>query len=240
MKKNNTPLYFSTLSYPTFGRGIYSDDNPPSSVTDSPYYWWFKFLQLNADYKQTFKNKGKGKCEDLYKDFGDIYKVNFKDWWREHAFLFAEPKNKYGMRIANSTDELAPFNSSEVVNLVVPLNWNHRSLKKYFNSVILKKVPKSKQGINVETSKAEYKISGRWRVDALEAAYKVYILRINEKMYWADIAIKAGLNIAKGLKIGEKVDINSDQRRDATTTAIRHFHRAEVFIKSSITKSFPY
>jgi hypothetical protein len=82
-KEKRGSFYFSTLSYPTFGRGAYSEDNPPTTVTSSPYYWWFKFLQLNEDYKKTLQAKGKGRCSELYKDFGDVYKVDFKEWWKD-------------------------------------------------------------------------------------------------------------------------------------------------------------
>ena len=259
-KEKRGLLYFSTLSYPIFGRGAYSEDNPPTSVTSSPYYWWFKFLQLNEDYKKTFESKGKGKCSELYKDFGDIYKVNFKEWWRNKAHLFAEPRKNYTMHIANNADELAPYNSDEVVNLVVPLNFSQRSLKKYFTQLILKRVPKGKKGINVDASSAKYKISGRWRIDALEMAYKVYVKRkaniegdefdskksktkenIKMKRYkltWADIAKKVGLNITN--KEEMKYAVEADRRRNATIVVKRHFSRAEAYIKSSITKGFPH
>lgn len=253
-------LYFSTLSYPTFGRGAYSEDNPPTTVTNSPYYWWFKFLQLNEDYRKTVQAKGKGKCSELYKDFGDVYKVNFKEWWRDKAYLFSEPRKNYTMHIANNADELAPYNSDEVVNLVVPLNFSQRSLKKYFTQLILKRVPKGKKGINIDASSAKYKISGRWRIDALEMAYKVYVERkaniegdefaskksttkenIKMKRYkltWADIAKKVGLNITN--KEEMKYAVEADRRRNATIVVKRHFSRAEAYIKSSITKGFPH
>lgn len=250
-------LYFSTLSYPTFGRGSYSDDNPPSTVTNSPYYYWFLFLKLNEDYKKTVEAKGKGKCAELYRDFGDIYKLNFKEFWRAKDYLFAEPRKNFTMHIANNANELAPFNSDDVVNLVVPLNFNHRSLKKYFTQLILKRVPKSKKGINVDASSAKYKISGRWRVDAMEMAYKIYIerkanLEGNEfktksskekkmtryKLTWADLAKKVGLNIANTKEM--KYASEDERRRNATIVAKRHFKRAEAYIKSSITKTFPH
>ena len=253
-KRKKGLLYFSTLSYPTFGRGTYSDDNPPLTVTNSPYYYWFIFLKLNDDYKKTVQAKGKGKCADLYKDFGDIYKLNFKEFWRMYAHLFAEPRKKYTMYIANNINEIAPFDSDEVVNLVVPLNFNQRSLKKYFTQLILKRVPKGKKGINVDASSAKYKINGRWRIDALEMAYKVYKerkanLEGNEfktqssktnkmtryKLTWADLAKKVGLKIAKEMKYATE----DERRRNATIVIKRHFKRAEGYIKSSITKSFP-
>ena len=240
-QKNKGLLYFSTLSYPTFGRGVYSESSPPNTVVSSPYYWWFKFLQLNEEYKATVEKNGIGKLKDLYGDFNDIFNVDFKQWWKEHVFLFAEPKKRYSMRIANSYDELAPFNSDEVVNLVVPLNWNRRSLKKHFHTLILNKVEKSKKGLNVDASEAKYKINGRWRIDAMQIAYSVYVCKKeNPSLTWADIAAKTNLSIAKEYSVGEKNYRTKDLRRVATSATIRHYKRALKFIESAATNSFPH
>jgi len=236
-----SPLYFSNLSYPLFGRGVYSENNPPITVINSPYYWWYKFLQLNEDYKVTVSKKGIGKCGNLYKDFGNVYTYDFKKWWNHNAKLFAEPKKNYSMRIAQSHIELASFNNNEVVNLVVPLNWSQRSLKKKFTQLILSKVQKAKKGLNVDLSKATYKISGRWRIDAFQKAYAVYITKLeNPNLSWADIAVLAKLDLAKGYKVGEKGNKASDIRRVASIATIRHYKRALTFINSATTNSFPY
>ena len=245
MQISHTTFGFSTDSYPRFGRGKYSDDNPPESVTDSPYYWWFKFLQLNEDYKKTAAAKGVGKLSAMYKDFGDVYSVDFKAWWASHKQLFAEPPAKFKMIIANSPSELAPFNSKEVLNLVVPLSWSQRSLKKKFASLVLSQVEKGKVGVSVEKSNALYKLSGKWHVDAMKAAYDVYatkakLMTADSDMPWADIAILIKLDIAKELKLGKKGVMTSDQRRVVTAATIRHNKRALQFIKSAGTKSFPY
>jgi hypothetical protein len=247
MKKiasKRTVLRFSTKSYPTFGRGTFSVDSPPLTVTQSPYYWWYLFLQLNPDYIATHKAKGRGKCATLYGDLGDVSGSNFKAWWNDCAKYFAEKQKGYSMRIAESANQLAPFNNSDVVNLVVPLTWSQRSLKKFFNQIILKKLPqqsKGMRGVQVNESDAKYKLSGKWHIGALEDAYMVYTIKMsNPELPWADVAIRAKLDIAKELKEGVKTSQTSDVRRLATILALRHFKRAEEFIKATITGKFPY
>ena len=242
--KNNGLVGFSTRSYPRFGRSKYDNENPPTTVVKSPYFWWYKFLQLNSEYQQTVKANGSGKLADIYADLGDLSAVDFKSWWNEKKYQFSEPQAKYTMKVITSINELAPFDSKEVINLVVPLTWTQRSLKKKFSSLVLKHVEKSKRGVSVEASKAKYRISGKWNIDALQNAYKIYTLRNTlvdgKKLAFADIAIKASLNIAKDLELGKKTNFTSDARKIATIVAMRHYKRAEEFIKNAASQSFPY
>ena len=246
-KQRSGLLHFSTKSYPTFGRSrkSFDESNPPSTVTDSPYYWWFMFLRLNPDYRATVKNKGKGKCASLYKDFGDIYSVDFKTWWGEKAFLFAEPKTKYVMKVAESSSDIAPFNSPDVLNLVVPLDMSHKSLRRAFTQIVLSQVERARPGISLEVTSAKSPLSGKWRIEALTAAYKIYTIKNQipkgEKIAWADIAIRAELKLAikRGIKERQLTDRTSDTRRTLTILAKRHYGRAEHYIKSSASKQFP-
>jgi hypothetical protein len=241
-------LIFSTRSYPTFGRSKqpFNEESPPKTVTDSPYYWWFMFLRLNKDYEATCKARGKGACAELYKDFGDIYKTNFKDWWKEKSHLFAEPEKGYRMAVANALDEIAPFGSDEVINLVVPLTWSRRSLLKSFTSHVLNKIEKGKRGVSVEKSDAPYRLSGKWSVIAMSCAYNVYIEKLKakdelKKIAWADIAIRAKIPYAieEKAKEGVRNKFTVDIRATLTVLANRHYKRAEEFIKNSATSTFP-
>lgn len=77
----------------------------------SPYYLWWAFLRENTNYRETCKRKGKGKCAELYKDFGDIYATDFKTWWTDGgrgARLFAEPPTPL---------DVAPLSKDDILNL---------------------------------------------------------------------------------------------------------------------------
>ena len=88
-------LAFATRSYPKFGRQRRPFDaaNPPQTVIDSPYYWWYQFLRLNKDYAATCKRGGRGHLSSLYRDFGDVFVLDFKAWWTPRDHLFAEPRS---------------------------------------------------------------------------------------------------------------------------------------------------
>ncbi len=253
-------LHFETKSYPRFGRGVYSDVNPPSAVKSSPFFWWFMYLRLNSDYQETEKNNGVGKCSDLFKDFGDVTNIDFKTWWNAHSYLFAEEASKYKLKLAETKDDLAPFNSTEVVNVVVPLTWNQKSLKKHFSMLLDKlKVEKGQRGPKVGSDTAKYSLGRRWNSGAMETAYKVYVARqahmekgaketkkaqykgevsTKFKVAWADIADMAKVIVSNKDSEG-MARHKTEVRRLQTILATRYYKNALAFIQSSATKSFP-
>lgn len=208
----------------------------------------------------TCEANGNGVCAAIYEDLGDVRTIDFKTWWNEHAHLFAEPRSNYVMQIANNASELAPFDSDLALNLVIPLTWSQRTLKKRFSELVLSKLEKGKPGVSVDASEARYKLSGKWHIEALKTAYKIYTLRKEfdegkefdsavsqtvkrkTKRYevsWADLAIRARLPNAIGLKEGVTSKQISDERKVLTIIAKRHYKRAEQFIHLAITTSFP-
>ena len=141
-------LAFSTRSYPRFGRQRKPFDaaNPPQTVTDSPYYWWYQFLKLNAEYEATCRKRRRGTHSQLYKDFGDVFALDFKAWWTARDQLFAEPREGFRMAIARRPQDLAPFDSETVINLVMPLTRTRSSLAKSFKFLVLSKVEEGRKG----------------------------------------------------------------------------------------------
>lgn len=251
MKKSNNTRAFSVKKYPLFGRGIYSEISPPKDVVNSPFYWWYKFLLLNKEYELAIKGKGKAINKSIVKDLGNPHKQNFKSWWQDRVDLFAEPKLKFDMVIAENISEIAPFNNPEVINLVVPLNWTNVGIKRSFARVIDKlvpRVPKEKRGVQTKSSEAKYRIGRKWSISAFENAYSVYVERQKaddemkrgaKKVSWADIGIRTGLRRAKAMREGEKGSMTSDHRRNLTILTLRHYERAQAFIQASATYKFP-
>lgn len=250
IKPSNTHA-FSIKKYPLFGRGTYSDSNPPKEVTQSPFYWWYKFLLLNDEYEQAINGKKSSIDKSVVKDFGDIKIQDFKSWWQKRVALFAEPQLNYKMMVAQNISEIAPFNNNEVINLVVPLNWTNIGIKRSFARVIDRLVPKVKpreRGVRVKESEAKYRLGRKWSIGAFESAHRIYVekqkaeqemRRGAKKVSWADIAIRAKLQIAEGEIEGKITSMTSDSRRVLTILAMRHYKRAEAYIKASATHTFP-
>jgi hypothetical protein len=150
---------------------------PDTIAEDVPFYWWFRFLQLNEKYSNAARAHGNGKLTTLYRDFGDVANVNFLDWWERHYHLFSEPVGKWRFQIARNEQALAPFGRQDVVNLVVPLTWSRQRLRDHFEKIVLSKIPEPAPGKTRAATKAKYKLEGRWAPNELRDAYRVYVER---------------------------------------------------------------
>ena len=248
VKTINQSRSFATRKYPIFGKGTYSEINPPKGITSSPFYWWFKFLQQNEEYAKALNGKKSKVSKQLVSDLGGVVDIDFKTWWKSHGHLFQEPATSYTIAIAKCNEDLAPFDSKDAINLVIPLAWTNVGIKRRFSQVIDKLVPKAKKGQAIQPSSAPYKLGRKWSTVAFTSAYNVYMLKKQsdlqvaqggQKIPWADIAIMAKLNVAEGLKVGQRTQFTSDIRRTLTILAKRHYDRAEDFISAAATTSFP-
>jgi hypothetical protein len=256
--------YFKLRSYPRFGRGPFSPENPPEAVINSPYYWWFIFLRLNEGYRETCDTKGKGKYAELYKDFGDVFSMDFKQWWSQDKIsgLFAEPASSYKMLIAKSAADLVPYDSDEAINLVVPLNWSRRGIHKRFTEIINKLVEPGQRGISHEYSDAKYKVITRWNIQSFKNAHRVYLAKhsselADENLSWADVGIRSGQGKIYGLREGIKATRKSsdyylmapeqraeseniaEKRRTLSIIAQQQYRRALGFIEAAASQEFP-
>lgn len=246
---HSTRVAFATKKYPTFGRGVYSEANPPSTVTASPFYWWFKFLQLNEEYARAVAGKRTSIERQVVVDLGNVSNVDFKTWWRSHSHLFAEPVSTFKMYVPRSANELVPFNDTEVINLVVPLNWSNVGIKRRFAQIIDTLVPKTPKGARAhKTSEAKYRLGRKWSTVAFKHAYDIYIAKqaadqllaeTGKRTYWADIAVAANLPQAKLLAKETASHRIATLRTQLTIQANRSYKQAIAFIAASATQTFP-
>jgi hypothetical protein len=255
---------YSTAQVPRFPKD-YDDANPPKSVTDSPYYWWFRFLQLNERYRKTEAEGGRGRLATIYADFGDVYEVNFRDWWETHFKLFAEPLGKFRFEIARAAHRLAPFDDPRVLNVVVPLTWSREKLREHFERKVINLVPEPGPGQSRTSTKAKYRLEGRWNIEAMRNAYNVYRARqadaegtsfsVNSREQsktryrtpWSVIALRAEIKVRYNKPNGKRELLKESDRslaaararNSATTIALRHYRNAEQLIAAAASRRFP-
>ena len=108
------------------------------------YYWWYEYLKCNKEYEKYLKGNLKHhKSHQIFRNFGDLYSSNFKDWWeggQRGKELFSELGNNEQFTVLDDYDDVKPwlFDENEaVIHLQVPLRTqSKRSLKKAFNDLL--------------------------------------------------------------------------------------------------------
>jgi hypothetical protein len=253
-------LTYTTQKYPVFGPDTYDETCPPKSVTDSPYYWWFRFLQLNEGYARA-KDDQHSKYRAIYDELGDVRGVDFKSWWEENRYLFME-LHEHEMHIAKDVNDLARFDDELAVNVVVPMTLDRVTLLRLFKELVLSRIPDSDTDPLASQRMILYNLAGKWNINAMAIAYQVYRLReqsvhghpfpkskaarkesdeaTKAKLTWADIAIRADLRPELRGKEGVKSAATSDERRIATILAMRHYRRAQQYIEAAASRTFPH
>lgn len=161
---------------PTFGTK--HNRLAPSKQEESPYYWWWAYLKRNKEYLATCKKGGEGKFTKLYADFGDVRGDEFRLWWRAKGVeLFAEPMSIYKFKEVDSKAEVPDeWSKDDFIFLQVPLTYDKKSLKKYFNQLLMDR-HKRERGRPTQknrTTSAKYPLNGTYTIANLRLCLQVY------------------------------------------------------------------
>ncbi len=130
-----------------------------SDAYASPYRLWRDYLRISKDYWWVCQQKGNTLDEDLRKmweDFGDVYSLNFNDWWRNNGRqLFSEQVRLPAVKQVNS--ELSNLSPNYQQNLIVeiPLNLTERTISRQLLAIVraqanreVKRVSHAKRPLN--------------------------------------------------------------------------------------------
>ena len=195
-----------TYKHPLFkrqktGSGIWYEE--------SVYYLWFEYLRRNEKYKQYCETKkGTKTIEKLYKDFGDIHSIGFKDWWRERgADLFCEQTDLERVKEISNVEEFRKHKSDNVLTLAIPLNkpkvWVENQIKTKLKERRNKLGAKSRMGV----STAKYPIHTVADTKSLKRALDVWNLYSEGS--------RSFVQCAKKLKFESKSDSDESRRNMA-------------------------
>ena len=161
---------------PTFGTK--NKRLAPSKQEESPYYWWWAYLKRNKDYLATCEKGGKGKYSKLYADFGDVRDDEFRLWWRAKGVeLFAEQMSVYKFKEIDGKDEVPnQWSKDDFIFLQVPLNYDKKSLKKYFNQLLMDRHQRGRGRPTQKTrsTSAKYPLNGTYTIANLRLCLQVY------------------------------------------------------------------
>ena len=212
------------------------------SYKASIYYWWWAFLKRNPDYQRTCANSGNGMFAGLYKDFGNIFELDFLTWWSCHQGLFAEKTSLIEQAGAHRLNPTLLYQ----IDLHRPLSHLQEEIKAlhmHAHAIMPAAPPK-------QTSTAKYPIYTNVSAHTLHKVLTIWDLRCAHPDTSAyDLGVLAGFraNILAPPKYGEtrtraaiKTDAHNKQARTGIANQTnRYLRTAEQYIDNVGRGEFP-
>ena len=179
----------SSFPYPHPVFGARSSGLKPE-IDRSPYYWWWEHLRRNAEYRAAILDKPRKEMMSVVEDFGDVFSVDFKTWWRSGqrgARLFANPSSRPSIELLGKSYEISECETRLLlsVDLKIPM----ADLVKRFR-VILRSHHHGKAGKQASrTTQAKYRLSGPPHIEAWRIGLQIYDAKMaNPKLKLWEIA----------------------------------------------------
>lgn len=232
------------FQWPVFGTA--AKPKPLFYQEQSVYYWWFQYLRRNDDYLKTCMNSGVGPCADLYQDFGDIHKTDFKTWWSANgAQLFGEHEISSIAIFKDGVVDPTVHAGRKSLVLSIPLDLPQSYLTKRFREILKKHHEGVRGKRHNAKSQAMYPTGGKIDIDFLKTTLQVWDMRKAEpdKPLWAianDLKLGSKLNHLTAAELRSKGDLTvTDKKNVLAATASRHYRKAQRMIDDTAKGKFP-
>jgi hypothetical protein len=227
----------------SFSRGLGLNEEI-REAKKTPIYWWFLTLQASDEYVLCCRNQGKGALANLYKDFGDVDKKSFAQWWANQGRkIFAERKKLKKVDVIDERRQLERLSIHEDRLIIeVPLTLRRQTAIRQIGKA-LKKAYESRDPVDIwEQSTAKRQvIKSKIRMTTVEMLLSVWQIR-NEHPTLSNYEIgqkaKIDLDILARTTDGDQLD-DALERRRMTIAVSRYLAQAKNLIANAELGIFP-
>ena len=172
-------------------------------ISECIYYWWFEYLKRSDKYKSACANGGKG-MQKLYNDFGNIYEVEFWDWWKEKGvYLFGERRaaeiDEF-ITLEDAIDLRQEIEEGKYVLVAIPTNLKKTSIQKQLGMLL-----KELEVKPAYSSKAKYPLT-KTKVDANS---------LSDCLYAYELKLSGKSNVEIGAMLSKSATELEEFKRDA-------------------------
>jgi len=227
----------------SFSRGLGLNEEI-REAKKTPIYWWFLTLQASDEYLLCCRNQGKGKLANLYRDFGNIDKKSFAQWWANQGRkIFAERKNLKEVEAIEDRHQLERLSIHEDRLIIeVPLTLRRQTAIRQIGKK-LKKAYESRDAVDIwEQSTAKRQvIKSKVRMSTVRMLLNVWQIR-NEHPTFSNYQIgqkaKIDLDILARTTDGDQIDEALERRRMQIAVS-RYLAQARNLIANAEKGIFP-
>jgi hypothetical protein len=225
----------------------------------SVYRWWYEFLRLSEDYRYLCHvsrdgepRTGDKRLVQVYKDFGDVFRLPFSAWWsRRGSKLFREKAAPAVVRAIDLQRPTLTASQDQWGSLLieVPLSLTRMRIMREVGKLITDHQdvrPRSR----LETSKSQYPINPvRFKLHTLQTIHEVHclcrdlILNADRRTHSEEIdQFRIGkilhLNRKAERLIGEPADV-ARKKNTMRATVGRYLARGSLLIANVEIGAFP-
>ena len=133
---------------------------------------WFECLQIchsQSEYSDNLK-----KSKDFYKDWDDISKVRFDDWWKDHKYLFEDEYVREVSRVSNSPN---------TITVSIPLNEKSSVITKEVNKIVEQRQSEKLSEMGIDPTKVKSKSLGVGKYSFTQKEIKGLFQYVNLEIY---------------------------------------------------------
>jgi hypothetical protein len=201
-------------------------------------------LQASDEYLLCCRNLGKGKLANLYKDFGDVDKKSFAQWWANQGRkIFSERKRLKKVDVIDERRQLERLSIHEDRLIIeVPLTLRRQTAIRQIGKE-LKKAYESREDVDIwqqSTAKRQI-IKSKIRMTTVEMLLNVWQIR-NENPTFSNYEIgqkaKIDLDLLARTTDGDQID-EALERRRMTIAVSRYLAQAKNLIANAEKGIFP-
>jgi hypothetical protein len=227
----------------SFSRGLGLNEEI-REAKQTPIYWWFLTLQASDEYLLCCRNLGKGKLANLYKDFGDVDKKSFAQWWANQGRkIFSERKRLKKVDVIDERRQLERLSIHEDRLIIeVPLTLRRQTAIRQIGKE-LKKAYENRVDVDIwqqSTAKRQI-IKSKIRMKTVEMLLNVWQIR-NENLTFSNYEIgqkaKIDLDLLARTTDGDQID-EALERRRMTIAVSRYLAQAKNLIANAEMGIFP-
>ena len=190
------------FSPPYFCHPKYIKDPKLVKQEDCIYYLWFEYLRRSSKYFAACKNGGKG-MEELYADFGDVFKDTFDEWFSDEIsgvvrgeYLFAYP-HLTALREITNDKQFGVVDLQKYFVFAIDKFANKKKTLKMLKDIWKSKVTTNKVGFK----RARYiPRSNTHNIHSLKEYLKIYDAKLLGLKHWECVATARGLKFDAVIK----------------------------------------
>ena len=215
----------------------------PENYEESVFFWWVEFLKRSDSYKQQCES---GKGGAVFQDFGNIFNVEFLDWWnnddRELMFL---PGTSLGVWPLENVKEFKEALSEEWLVVKIDPKCTRKTILYWLDDLLFSHQPDTRgQHNNDVIEPPKYETFARPNVPALKKTLAIYdhYLKHPKPLYKIYDTLQARGIVSFKSRDEETLHIENDDttsRRVKTSSISRYIRQAKCLIRNVEIGVFP-